>query len=451
MLGRRRVGKSRLIKEFGKKYRFLQFSGLPPMPDTTNQDQLNEFAGQLGAALGIAGIKADDWSALFSLLAQSSTHGKTVILLDEISWMGSKDPNFLGKLKNAWDMYFKNNPQLVLVLCGSVSHWIEKNILTSTGFVGRISLVIALKELSLLESSLFLDKLGYIGSVYDKFKILSVTGGIPKYIEEIKSNMSAEENIKRLAFRSNGLLFREFNDIFADLFASRSTLYKQIVEYLAKGSAELNDIINDLKLSKNGNVSEYLDILVKAGFLQRDYTWSIKTGIPARLSHFRLSDNYSRFYLKYVDKNRLHIEQGHFDDKSMTTLPRWESVMGLQFENLVLNNRRIVLDALRVYGEDIVSDNPFFQRKTVRTQGCQIDYMIQTKYNSLYVCEVKFSKTSIGISIVDEMKEKLGRLSVPHGFSVVPVLIHVNGVDDAVLDAEYFKGVVDFGAVLEQK
>lgn len=74
----------------------------------------------------------------FGILAQQSQKGKIVLILDEISWMGSKDPTFLAKLKTAWDLYFKNNPQLVLILCGSISSWIEENILSSTGFLGRI-------------------------------------------------------------------------------------------------------------------------------------------------------------------------------------------------------------------------------------------------------------------------------------------------------------------------
>jgi len=65
--------------------------------------------------------------------------------------------------------------------------------------------------------------------------------------------------------------------------------------------------------------------------------------------------------------------------------------MGLQFENLVLNNRLWIKQQLSLKPEEILIDNPFFQRKTKRQHGCQIDYLIQTKYNNLYICEVKFS------------------------------------------------------------
>ena len=130
--GRRRIGKSRLIEEFAKKSRFHLFTGLAPTPQTTAQSQREEFARQLQEQMGIRGLKATDWGDIFSLLAQQTSKGRVILLLDEISWMGSLDPNFLGKLKIAWDIHFSKNHKMILILCGSVSSWIEKNIISST-------------------------------------------------------------------------------------------------------------------------------------------------------------------------------------------------------------------------------------------------------------------------------------------------------------------------------
>lgn len=204
--GRRRIGKSRLIQEFGKNRKMFTFSGLPPTEKITLKEQLYEFGWQLGKALGQPAFKDDDWNDLFLRLAHHTREGKVLILLDEISWMGSKDPNFLGKLKNAWDLEFKNNPNLILVLCGSVSSWIEKNIISNTGFLGRISLNLTVEELPLPDCNKFWPIFQRISS-FEKFKTLSVTGGVPKYLEEINPKMPAEENIKNLCFEPSGLLF----------------------------------------------------------------------------------------------------------------------------------------------------------------------------------------------------------------------------------------------------
>lgn len=448
MRGRRRIGKSRLIEEFAKDKKFIRFSGIPPTENVTAQSQRNVFAHQLGQQLGIPGLSASDWADLFTLLANQTKEGRVILLLDEISWMGSKDPTFLGKLKNAWDIEFKRNPELILVLCGSVSTWIQQNIIKSTGFLGRISLSLTLEELPLADCNDFIESQGFRGSPYEKFKVLSVTGGIPWYLEQIQPKLNADENIKNLCFKKNGILVNEFDLIFHDLFTNRSEIYKKIIELLAKGPLEFNDVYQELKYPKSGVLSGYLDDLINAGFITRDFTWLLKTGKESRLSHFRLSDNYLRFYLKYVVPNRQKITRDTFKDVSLSSLPGWESIMGFQFENLVLNNREKVRNFLGIKPEDLVADNPFFQRKTANHSGCQIDYLIQTRFNVLFACEVKFSRREIKGEIVQKMKEKMNNLALPRGFAYCPVLIHVNGVEDAVMESEYFTHILDFSDFL---
>lgn len=446
--GRRRIGKSRLAKEFSKDYRFLQFSGAPPHKNTTAQEERDLFSKQL-AENKLLFMKSDDWADLFSFLAQETRKGRVVILFDEISWMATQDFSFLGKLKNAWDMQFKNNSELILILCGSVSAWIDENILRSTGFMGRLSLILDLKELSVPESHQLLKAIKFHGNAYEKFKILSVTGGVPRYLEEIKPDRFADENIKELCFKQSGILFREFNDIFVDIFARRNEGYKNIVESLMGGVKELADVARSLGVQASSHVTQYLDDLIKSGFVKRDFTWHIKDGRESKLSHYRLSDNYLRFYLKYISKNKHKIENGHFDEKALSSLVGFDSIMGLQFENLVLNNRQFIWEQLHIHPGDIISDNPFFQRPQLRKKGCQVDYLIQMKSKMLYACEIKFSKQEIKTDVIVEMKQKLAALYLPKGFSVLPVLIHVNGVSDAVVDEDYFSHTIAFADLLD--
>lgn len=449
--GRRRIGKSRLIEEYGKNFAQVYiFSGLPPTPQTTLKDQLDQFGWQLGKALDEPPFKENDWNDLFLRLARRTTTGRVLILLDEISWMGSKDFNFLGKLKNAWDLQFKKNSQLVMVLCGSVSSWIEKNILSSTGFLGRISLKLNLEELPLSDCSQFwlnwADKI----SAYEKFKVLAITGGVPKYLEEIKPQLSAEENIRQLCFESSGLLFNEFDQIFADIFAQRDTLYKEIVHSIMDGYFEYDEIYKKLGVEKSGLISEYLEDLITSGFLSRDYTWHLRTGKKSKLSHFRISDNYLRFYLKYILSNKDRIRHNALDNISLTLLPQWEVIMGFQFENLVLHNRQKIHNILGLKPEEIVYDNPFFQHKTTRQEGCQIDYLIQTRFNTLYICEIKFSRNSVKAAVIKEVQKKNDLLKIPRNFSCRSVLIHVNGVEESVLENQFFSNIIDFSQLLQQ-
>jgi uncharacterized protein len=445
--GRRRIGKSRLIQEFSKYFdEFHYFVGLAPDKGTTSADQLNEFSRQISRTFKTSLARYDDWSDALWAVGERVQSRKVLLFFDEISWMGSKDRTFLGKIKNFWDVQLKNNDKLIFIVCGSASSWIEKNILSNTGFVGRISFTLTLEELPLCDCNKFWPK---NISVYEKLKILALTGGVPKYLEEINPKQSAENNIKKLCFTKGGFLVEEFSQIFSDLFTRKSTFYKQIIIALANGGKTQQEISQLISIKKYGRIYEYLQELELAGFIARDYTWNIRTGNDSDLSKYRLKDNYLHFYLKYIEKNLGKINRNAFGLKSLVSLPGWYTILGLQFENLVLHNRKSIHRLLMLNADDIICENPFFQRKTSRTLGCQIDYMIQTKFNTLYICEIKFSKNEIDSLVIQEVQAKIDALKFPKGFSYRPILIHVNGVNDAIIDSNYFAAIIDFGELLQ--
>ncbi len=451
--GRRRIGKSRLIEEFAattKGATFLHFAGLPPEDDTTDQHQRDEFAQQLNAQTGFPVLQYDDWHKLFVILAEKIKNGRVIVLLDEISWMGSKDPNFLGKLKNVWEMYYKKNPKLILVLCGSVSQWIEENVLSSTGFFGRVAQEITLEEMTLFECKKMFEAMGFKGSSFEKLMLLGVMGGIPWYMENIQPTLSAIENIKKLSFVKDGLFVNEYDKIFHDLFSSKGTTSKNIVNALVSGPKDYKTIASEIKYPSSGPLSNYLEELVTSGFIVKDGTWSIKTGENVELYRYRLRDNYLRFYLRYIAPKKERIDKGHFKNISISNLPEWEAVMGLQFENLVLNNREFIFQELKIDPADVIQDNPYFQHRTTRQKGCQIDYLIQTKYKTLYACEIKFSQHKLGIKVLDELKEKIKRLNLPRGVVCHPVLIHVGGVSKDVEESDFPYQIIDFTTPLER-
>lgn len=448
--GRRRIGKSSLVFHFSKNFqKFYAFSGLPPQKHTTRQSQIDEFAQQLARYLNLPGLKAHDWTDLFTLLANCARKGKNLILFDEISWMGSEDPDFLGKIKNLWDIHLKNNPKLIFVLCGSISSWIDKNILGSTGFLGRISLDLHLKELPLdISNQFWRSKKGRI-SPHEKFKMLAITGGVPRYLEEIKPSLPVEENIQKLCFDPSGILFNEFDRIFSDLFERRAPLYKEIVTCLSKGDAEPHKVYTALGREKSGVILEYLVDLVKAGFLCRNYTWKFD-GKISKLSKFRLSDNYLRFYLRYIEPNKEKIINGNFKYAKLSLLPNWETIAGFQFENLVLNNRNQIKKALNLRAEEVISDNPYFQKKTASGKGgCQIDYLIHARFNTLYVCEIKFQKNVVQPNIIHEVQKKIDLLSKPKNFTVRPVLISCGEVSEDCISSQYFDKIIHFEDLLQ--
>lgn len=446
--GRRRVGKSRLAEEFAKNRTFYKFTGLAPVEGITAQDQRNEFSRQLSEQFNTPAFETEDWSTLFALLGKLVQTGKIIILFDEISWMAHGDNTFLSKLKNAWEDYYKKNPELILILCGSISTWIEENIISSTGYFGRISWNMHLDPLPLKDCHALLRSQGIKATQHEIFKLLSVTGGVPWYIEQISPQLSADENIKRQCFTPGGILFNDFDLIFHELFTKRDEIYKKIIMALSNSPVDYHTISEQTNYPKSGRLSEYLNDLEKAGFISKDETWSLHSGKTLSLHQYRLSDNYLRFYLKYILPRKPQIENKRISSIRLSDISGWETIMGLQFENLVANNRHELYPLLNINPEDVLYDNPYFQRKTKRQEGCQIDFLIQTRMNALYVVEIKFSKNAIGRSVIDSVKDKINKITLPKNRVCLPVLIHVNGVSDNLIAENYFHSIINFGELI---
>ena len=447
MTGRRRIGKSRLAFEFAKQYPFYTFTGLAPITGLSANKQRDEFARQLSEQCNLPKFETNDWGDLFSVLASQVSDQRVIILFDEISWMGNKDPTFLAKLKVAWDTKFKNNPQLILILCGSVSSWVEKNIISSTGFFGRISLKIALDELSLKDCCLLLKTIGFRGSIMEMLIMLSITGGVPWYLELINPHLSPINNIRELCFSPEGILVDEFQHIFHDLFGKRGPVCQKIVSLLAKHPAQHKTISTTLHYG-GGVLSDYLHDMVQSGFLSRDFSWSFKTGKDTQCSLYRLRDNYLRFYIRYIEPNLSRIKKGQFQDVSLTALNAWNSIIGLQFEN-------IILQIVKQYNSSSILSLtvllPIILIYSVQRNSNKVAKLIILFRHSITCClhvKSNFSRHPIDASIIGAMQQKLARLKLPRGFSCFPVLIHVNGITDAVQDSGYFAKIIDFSELL---
>ena len=192
--GRRRIGKSTLVAEFAarSRARFIEIAGEAPTPKTTNATQLRAFSRQLAEQSDWSGDRISSWFDAFRLLDAQIDDRMTVVLLDEVSWMGGKSASFPGELKTAWDRRFKKHAKLVVVVCGSVSTWIRDNILNNTGFVGRSSLNLFLRELPLACCARFWGPKARRLAPREMLDVLSVTGGVPRYLEDIDPGLPAK-------------------------------------------------------------------------------------------------------------------------------------------------------------------------------------------------------------------------------------------------------------------
>ncbi len=423
--GRRRIGKSTLIREFARRSGglYLKFEGLAPDDRMTNAKQLAAFRDQLQTQVGHAVPRLKSWAEAFRALdAELAGEGPKVVLLDEVSWMGGCDTTFPAQLKIAWDNLFHERADLVVCVCGSVSTWIHRNILRSRGFVGRIALDIVVPELPLSECVKFWRGRAARVDTREILDVLSVTGGIPRYLEEVDPALPADENIRRMCFQPEGYLFREFNELFNDVLSRTAPTKRRILEALVEGPLSGAELAERMSVDRNGHLTDILEELVTAGFIVVANGLNPATGKRSRVDQYRLRDNYTRFFLRYVMPSLPEIEAGTFAFSSVTLLPGWEAIMGLQFENLVLNNLPALFALLNLQGKLVVSAAPYRCVRTARGGGVQIDLLIQTE-GVAYLVEVK-RKGELGLEVAHQIEQKVARLPVRRGVSVHTALVY---------------------------
>lgn len=450
--GRRRIGKSTLIRHFAERSEavLLRMEGLAPQKRMKNADQLQAFGRQLAEQAGTQAAIPENWFDAFRMLEKAiPSDEKTVVLLDEVSWMARYDPNFPGELKYAWDNRFHDRKGLIVVVCGSVSAWIEENILSNTGFVGRISLDLIVRELPLRQCARFWGDAAERISTREILDILAVTGGIPRYLEELDPALSSDDNIRRMCFLPNGYLFRDFNDVFASVFGANAPVKRKILEALAEAELDGTDLSERLGIARNGRLSDVLRELEMAGFVSKNVGINPETGKRARQDRYRLKDNYARFYLKYIAPFHEEILAGDFEFFSVENLPGWDVILGLQFENLVLNNVRELLPLLHLDGKQILSAAPWRSRRNGGTGGCQIDLLVQSR-KSVCIVEIK-RQHEIGEEVEREVAEKVRRLKIRDGVSVRTALVYDGHLAKSVLGSGFFDALVPFAELLRDR
>ena len=450
--GRRRVGKSTLVEEFARRpgARFIKLEGLRPKERLTNEDQLKYFISQLSLQTGCDDSPVSDWLKAFARLNECiMDRGKTVVLLDEVSWMAYCDVAFPEVLKVAWDNMFSRHKKLVLVVCGSVSTWIKRNIIDNGAYAGRRSYDFVVPELPLRECVKFWGPRVSRERMTDILDVLSVTGGVPRYLEEIDPALTADENIRKMAFVAKSVLAVDFEEMFRDVITGERGLRASILRILCDSPMNVSEMAAALGKERNGHLSDALDELGEAGFIAPDEGLNPETGKDVQQMRFRLKDNYARFYLKYIEPRLKIIARDGFRFSSLEQLPEWDVIKGLAFENLVVNNFRELLPRLGLDRSLVISAAPFrkaTQSRRASDRGVQVDLLLQTR-RSIYLVEVR-RRNELGHEVVDEMDEKVSRIKRPRGVSLKTALVYDGHLAKTVEADGYFDAVIDIRDVV---
>lgn len=382
--GRRRVGKTYLIREFYKNEIVFECSGLH---QKSMLQQLENFWIALYAANSTASPMPlpKTWlQAFFQLRNYLNTlkgDKKKVVFLDEISWFETPRSGFLAALDSFWNQYCTKRTDIILVICGSAASWIiEKVINDRGGLHNRLTHRIQLKPFTLKETQEFLSLNNVQMPLKDIAQIYMCVGGIPYYLKDIKPGFSVPQILNQLFFDEQAKLKNEFQNLYASLFKN-SSFHEKVVDALASKSKGLtrNEIVELTGTKSSGDLTTVLEELTQCGFIKPIFPVDKR-----KEGHlYRLIDEYSLFYFKFLrDRDLNSMVQ-------LTQTPLYSIWSGYAFENLCFKHTAQIKKALGISG--IITNEYSYAFKGNKTEkGTQIDLILDRADNCINLIEVKF-------------------------------------------------------------
>jgi hypothetical protein len=396
--GRRRVGKTFLVREFFGAQLCFELVGIH---GATRDLQLEAFSIALERATGRPlPERPATWHEAFRLIEraigewQRRRRGKVVVLLDEVPWLASRKSGFLQAFGHFWNTFGSRQSRLVVVLCGSAASWMIEHVVHERGGLhNRVTRRVRVEPFTLPDVEALLQSRSVDLTRPQVVELAMALGGVPHYLAQVQRGESAAQAIDRLCFSRDGLLRTEFNHLFASLF-ERAERHEAAARALATKRRGLTrtELLDAAGLATGGAATSVLEELEEAGFIHLLPAFGQQT----RDSRYWLADEYVLFYLSWVVSHRGDAA-GTWVRRQGT--PAWRAWAGLAFEALCLKHVRALKRALGIEGVQTV-ETTWAQRGAGRTQdGAQIDLVIDRADQCMNLCEMKFTQ---GLFSVDK-------------------------------------------------
>lgn len=445
LYGRRRVGKTFLVRQyFQKKIRF-EVAGLH---NGEMADQLKHFASTLAkygwpeASL----YPPASWKAAFDLLERfidsMKDHRKKVIFLDELPWFDTPKSKFLMAFENFWNAYCTKRSDIICIICGSAASWMIKKILKSKGGLhNRVSEKIRLTQFNLHEVELFLKVKGVRWSRYDIAQLYLTTGGVPYYLDAVRKGESVVQFVNRACFTKDGVLVDEYKVLFSSLFDDSERHY-QIAEALdgKKKGLTRQEIIERTGFASGGTLTTTLNELEESGFIASVVPYQ---GNKTK-ALYKLVDNFTNFHLKFMKKQSVGVGRNW---GNIIKTQSWVSWSGLAFERLCFKHIPQIKRALKLEVIECVV-SPW--AKSDKIEGAQIDMLIDRADRVVNICEIKFVNADFTIdkAYAKKLRNKISlfsSLAANRRKNIFITMITTFGL----MDNEYRSELVQSEVVLE--
>ncbi len=429
LYGRRRIGKSTLLEEFTKdKSTFFYLAG-----KESKRLQLKRFVRELGDTVSdpLTGkVGVSNWDEALTLVDRNIAHlseknvgSKAVIVFDEFQWMCNGAPELLSYLQRFWDKKWKNTGNIFLILCGSsISFMLGEVLSQKSPLFGRRTFSFELKAFKINDVKKFLP----FKSKFEITEIYMTVGGVPKYLEIFNTKSSFRRCISQVAFSPTGYFYDEVRFVLSEQLKETAN-YFLLITQMSSGAKEVTEMEKTTGIA-SGQIMYYLERLQLLGFVSRHIPLGMRPN--TKKVRYRLDDYYLRFYFNFIHSNYQAISSNISFE--LITKNRWDIYAGMAFEHFVLDHAEKIV--MKLGHEGLIKRvGSYWQQRTQRKKGFQIDLLIECHDETTFVCECKWSRKKTGMVALKELHQKVTLYPNIQQHTIKPVIIAAGGVSKNIL------------------
>lgn len=416
--GRRRVGKTTLIKQFIKDKNALYFL-TSQESSKQNMSNLTTKIAQFTGQSYLEKARLESWEQVFKMFAEYKPQQKKILIIDEFQYFVKADPAFPSIFQYAWDEILKGH-NVMVILCGSHISMMTSSVLShSSPLYGRRTAQIRLRPLRFAEFSMAFENISF----EDRVKVYSVTGGVPKYIEFFDNDEPLEKNIVNNVLNRSGFLSEEPFFLLSNEVKETSS-YFSILKAISMGNHRISDIAIVLE-QKTNELSPYLATLVDLFLVEKRVPVTESNPEKSRKGLYYISDNFMDFWFKFVYpyKGELELDNIAFVAEKLKN-------------NFVDNHVSFVYE--QVSKEMIVDlckncrvDFNISRIGSYWNNNNEIDVVaIDDQNKRLLAGECKFYEKPVGMHVYSDLLKKCECIPEFKGYKVIYAIFSKSGFED---------------------
>ncbi|NUU99733.1 ATPase [Marinitoga sp. 1154] len=387
LYGRRRIGKSFLLKEVSKNKNTLYYTARKISP----KEQLKIFSMKVGEFLNFGKITFENWEDAFRILFELSKKENLILILDEFQYMVEKNQEMLSILQLLIDEF--ENSKIKLILCGSSISFMEGILSYNNPLYGRKTGNLMLNPIAFKDISLFLPNYDY----HFLMIVYSIIGGVPYYLQLWDNNIDIFENIEKL-FLTLGAPLKEEPYFILTQELRETSVYQSILEALANGKTRINEITTFIGEKDSRKIQPYLKSLQLLKIVKRIYPAFTKN--PHRIKNFlyKIDDQLFNFWYRYIFPYKENVDLNDYSNVLEVIKKDLPQYVSFEFEKQSINylkEKFNLIEAGNYWNKDI-----------------EIDMMGKDFENKIYAAEIKWRNRKMNVKDFYNLKLKTERLKM---------------------------------------